>query len=333
MRTFDTVRVERSDPLAIDTALPLQCDCHPAGFLLRIATNSRHVLDAAREAWSHYPRQLYPCAAIEFRVVVKPEGPLSREPSHRAHGHLYTALADADNLACCDLEALRASIFVSERTAADHNRLRWCFVESLAYMLLAQRYVVPVHAACVARENAGVLLCGPAGAGKSTLAYACARAGWRYLADDAVFLLPDDERRIAIGQRRQFRLRPDAPRLFPELAVLVPRVRANGRVGIEAPLDSSTRIKAAGSARIMNVIVLDRRGTGKADLQPIPAEEVTARLLRDMPSYGAEVNAMHERCVRRLEGVPSFRLRYSGLADAVECLDRVAAGVVHEVAV
>ena len=90
--------------------------------------------------------------------------------THHAQGHLYAVVGDVHNFAVLDLRGLAASMFVSLRTAADHSWLRWFFVESLAYTLLAQRYVVPVHAACIARDGAGLLLCGSSAAGKSTLA-------------------------------------------------------------------------------------------------------------------------------------------------------------------
>lgn len=41
-----------------------------------------------------------------------------------------------------------------------------------------------VHAGCVGRGNAGVLLVGPSGSGKSSTSILCAQAGMRYLSDD-----------------------------------------------------------------------------------------------------------------------------------------------------
>lgn len=313
----------RRDPLAIDAELRLHGTYYPAGFLLRIATNSQDVLDAAWESWGHYKEQEHECEGIDFRVVVQAEGELSGDATHRAHGRLYSVVADTHNFACFDLNALEGSIFVSARTAADHARLRWLFVESLAYMLLAQRYVVPVHAGCVARGERGVLLCGHTEAGKTTLAYACARAGWTYVSDDAVFLLPDDEERTAIGRHRQFRFRPDAPRLFPELGSFQCRMRPNGKMGIEIPVDELPHVRSEVRARVAGVVVLERRAGTEARLEPLAGEEVLARMLEDMPSYGAEVNAMHERAMRRLLKAPSFRLRYGDLESAVRCLEKV----------
>lgn len=48
------------------------------------------------------------------------------------------------------------------------------------------RGLLPVHAGFIERDGLGVLLGGPGGAGKSTTALVCMRAGWSYLADDYV---------------------------------------------------------------------------------------------------------------------------------------------------
>jgi hypothetical protein len=309
----------RQDPLAIDAELPLHGTFHPVGFRLDLSTNSPHVLDAAAESWRGYAAQLYPGDPIKFRVVVQDDGALCGETTHRAQGRLYSVVSDRDNLASLDLDALRGSVFVSQRTAEDHARLRWFFLESLAYMLLAQRHVVPVHAACVARKGRGLLLCGPTQAGKSTMAYACARTGWSYVSDDAVFLLGGDVRRTVIGRHRHVRFRLDAPRLFPELAGFVSRERPNGKVSIEIPLEELPEIHAVASAEAACAVVLERGRD--AGLEPVQPDQLIATLLRDMPSYGPCVNARHERAVAHLAEVTAFRLRYRTLEEALERLD------------
>jgi hypothetical protein len=327
---WDRTTGARRDPLAIDAALPLRATFHPAGFALHIATNSRHVLEAAAEAWDDYPAQLHDCDPLHFRVLVRPGGALCGLPVHRAQGHLYAVVSDLDNFAALDLEKLEGSIFVSERTAEDHVWLRWSFVESLAYMQLAQRAVVPVHASCVAREGRGILLCGASEAGKSTLAYACARSGWTYISDDAVFLLPGTEGNVALGRHRYLRLRPDAPRLFPELESFVSRMRPNGKLALEVPVKELAHVQSAGRTEIGAVVLLERQAGAAPAAQPVSAREVLERMLCDMPSYGAEVNAMHERTMRRLLTVPTFRLRYGAWEDAVRYLARIAAGEFSE---
>lgn len=312
----------RQDPLGIDYELPLRGTFHPVGFELQIATNSRDVLDAAEESWGHYRSRVHPGEPLKFRVVVQDRGVLCGETSHRAQGHLYSVVSDRDNFASLDLASLGASVFVSRATAQDHPRLRWYFLESLAYMLLAQRQVVPVHAGCVGREGRAVLLCGPTQAGKSTLAYACARAGWTYISDDAVFLIPGCGRKV-VGRHRHVRFRLDAPRLFPELARFVSTERPNGKVSIEVPLEHLPEISSATSAEAACAVVLHRGNDGEP--QAIPADELAAVLLRDMPSYGPEVNAIHEQAVAQVARVPAYRLHYQDLDAAIARLGRLLA--------
>jgi hypothetical protein len=316
---YETIAVKRRrDVLRVGIDLPLRGTYHPLGFLLHIVTNSRDVLEAAEEAWGNQPQE-FACEAMEFRVVVEPRGDLCSFAMHRAQGNLYSAVSDPYNFAMLDTSALTGSIFVSQRTAADHNALRWFFIEASAYMLLAQRYAVPVHSACVAHQGAGMMLCGQSGAGKSTLAYACARAGWTYVSDDAVFLLPDSPSPVAIGRSQQARLRPDAPSLFPELGGFAMRAGFTGKISIEVPMSAFPEIRTAARVGIESIMLLDRR-PGPARLEPVTPDEAFDELLNDAPNYGDEVDAMHDRTLRQLGEVPAFRMHYESFSDAIELL-------------
>jgi hypothetical protein len=306
------------DPLRLHIELTHKGTYYPVGFRLDIATNSREVLAAAEEAWTD-GRPEFDAEPMTFRVMVEPEGGLSPQPKHRVQGHLYSAVADADNFAHIDLKSLCGFLHVSEQTAADHSWLRWYFVESLAYLMLAQRYAVPVHAGCVVRNHSGILLSGPSGAGKSTLAYACARAGWTFVTDDCTWLLPDSEERAAIGRPRYARFRLDAPSLFPELEGYAVRARPTGKLSIEVPFADLPHIRTARRAPIGAIVFLERR-PGAPAVARVGSAEMVERLLGDMASHGPEVDAMHERAVSRLAEAPGWRMRYESLEDAIAVL-------------
>jgi hypothetical protein len=193
------------DPLFHRVDLPLTGSFFPLGFRVEIATNSRDVLEAAAASWGGYAPE-YPYPPVELRVMVQPSGDLAPEPVFRNQRRLFSIVADRDNFACYESGSLFGYCFVSQKTAANHAWFRYFFLETMAYMLLAQRWVMPLHAACVARGETGVLLCGLSGAGKSTLAWACARAGWTYVTDDGTWLLTD---------RRPHRARPLPLHPFP----------------------------------------------------------------------------------------------------------------------
>jgi hypothetical protein len=286
---------------------------------VNLLTNSQEVHAAAAESWGWYSPEFHR-PPLEVRIIVREAGELAPEPSFLTQAHLLTMVSDRDNLACVDCKSLLSYAFVSAKTAADHAWFRWFFLEPMVYFQLAQSYTVPIHAACIAREGRGILLSGTSGAGKSTLAFACARAGWTFVADDATSLLQESEDRIAIGKPHQARVRDDAPRLFPELEGYCTRARPNGKLSIEIPLDAFPRIQTALHCRIEAMVFLDRC-LATPGLRNVPAEEAAAALLADMPSYGAEVRARHERAVGRLLAVPAYSLRYERLEDAMKLLE------------
>jgi hypothetical protein len=304
-----------------EIALPLRSTYYPLGFRLNLATNSRHVLEAASEAWGGYTAE-FARQAIEIRIVVQPEGPLVVEqPVFRAQGDLLSIVYDRHNFGVYESGSMTGYCFVSEKTAADHLRLRVHFLEAMTYSLLAQRHAVPMHAAAVMRDGRGVLLCGPSGAGKSTLSYACARAGWTFVSDDATWLPSDESVRIAIGRPGVARFREDAPRLFPELAPYAAGQHPNGKMTIEAPtLDFGLRTSLR--CPVDHLVLLDRRA-GAARLDSISAREVVDKLLADMPAYGERVRILYDRTLSRLVDAAAWRMRYETLEQGLKLLSEL----------
>jgi hypothetical protein len=85
--------------------------------------------------------------------------------------------------------------------------------------LLKRRDRFAVHAAAVASAGRAVLIAGPAGAGKTTLSVAAARAGWDFMGDDvALIRVAPGGGLTVIGFPDEIDLVPDAVRFFPELA-------------------------------------------------------------------------------------------------------------------
>jgi hypothetical protein len=322
MQPQEAVQPKRIDPLLCDLDLALSGTFYPTGFPLRIATNSRHVLEAAAESWAPFARE-FDTPPLEFRVVVEPEGELAAEPTFRKQRHLLSFVSDAHNFATGDCLTLSASFHLSDKTAAHHAWLRWFFLESMTYMLLTQRYVVSLHAACVASDGAGILICGKSASGKSTLSFACARAGFTYVSDDCTWLLAGSEDRWAIGKPHQVRFRHDAARHFPELEGYLASVRPNGKLSIEVPTSLFPAVRTASRCPIRCLVFLDRQSEGPARIERMCPADAAASLLADMPSYGAEVNAMHEKTIHRLAVLPAWHLRYRALEDAIRLLSEI----------
>jgi hypothetical protein len=315
----ETRQYRLEDRIQHDVDLPLSATFYPVGFGVEIATNSRDVLAAAAESWGTY-RKHSDLPPAQLRVIVQEPGELAPEPAVRGQAQRCAIVADRDNFAFCDGPSRFGYAYVSAKTAADHPWFRWHFLEAMAYMLLVQRDAVPVHSACIEHNGTGVLLIGNSGAGKSTLAFACARAGWTYIADDAAWLLPEAEERYAVGRCHHFRLRQDAPQLFPEIEGYAARARPNGKLTIEVPVADFPELRASVSTRIGALVQLDRKKDAAARAEQVPAGIIVESLVRDMPSYGEEVSAIYIATARRLLSVPAYRLQYDRLQEAVEVL-------------
>jgi hypothetical protein len=309
-----------------EVELPLAGKFYPAGFPLHIRTNSRHVLESADESWSTWGQE-FDVQPMRFHVVIQPEGERSGEPVFRVQDQLLNVVFDAHNFASADFRTNLATFHLSEKTAVEHDWLRWFFIESMAYMMLTQRHMMGIHAGCVARRGQGLLLCGTSGAGKSTLSFACARAGWTYIADDCTWLLTGEVAqtagpREAIGRPYQVRFRPDVAQLFPELGGYMTRTRPNGKASIEIPMRLLPHISTAARCTIAGLLFLNR-ASSEARLDPVDSSEAVDTLICDMPSYGADVNAAHDRAVNELRGVPAWRLHYQTMEQALELLNGI----------
>lgn len=316
------MRSKLHDPMLHDVELPLAATYYPLGFRLTVLTNSPDVHAAVAESWGRY-EPVFDRPPLVIRVIVRSAGDRSPQPVTVTQEHLFSVIADRDNFACADSKTLLAYSFVAAKTASDYARFRWFFLEPMVYYLLTQWYTMPMHAACVAKEGRGILLSGASGAGKSTLAFACARAGWTFLADDATSLLQASEDRLAIGMPHQARLRDDAARLFPELQGFCTSARPNGKRSIEIQIDKFPQIRTALQCRIEAIVFLNR-GSGTPGLQHLPTEDAVETLLSGMPSYGPEVRARHQHTMSRLLEVPAYRLCYQCLQEAMKLLEALS---------
>ena len=279
-------------------------------------------MEAAAESWGAWQCE-FQTDPLDFRVVVEAAGGLAPEPVFRKQGRLLCFVADAYNFAMADSATLASGFYLSLKTAEDHAWLRWFFFEAMAYMLLTQRYLVSLHTACVVRNGGGILLCGKSGAGKSTLAFACARAGFTYLADDCTWMLAGSEDRVAIGKPQQVRLRHDAVRHFPELEGYIASARPNGKLTIEVPTALFPDVATVGRSPVRCLVFLDRESGDVARVEPMSSAAAVNLLLADMPSYGAEVNALHDKTIHALADLPAWRLTYCALDDAIRLLSGI----------
>lgn len=317
------------DPLLCSVPLPYCGEFHPHGFPARLATNSEISLRAADESWGGIP-QTFDETAIEVWCLVSDSSGTSLPPPPvvRARRNLLTSVADADNVFTCDLSAGVASIWVTEAVASNQQYFRYHFLEAAVYCLLDVRHVVAIHAACVTFEGHGVLLAGDSGAGKTSLAYACARRGWVYTSDDASCLVRRGSGRVVLGNSSAFRFRETAGQLFPELSGQKKSRRACGKPTIEVRTQQVPGIRTARQSHVDYIVLLNRSEgmAGRARLEPLGEKEVYRRLWWD--PWPTELPGSEDRraALRRLSAAASYEMTYRDLDTAVDRLEQLARG-------
>jgi hypothetical protein len=313
-----------SDPLLCKVELPLHAVFYPLGFPFEIITNNQAILDAAGASWGH-TKQRDDGPVLQFRIGVTTgtSGNCPPGPVVRCQQHLLSIVADAHNQAICDLQAGSAFAWLTEDALLHPSYARYHFIEAVALILISTSYTTPLHAACVSRHGRGMLLCGESGTGKSTLAYACARSGWIFTSDDASYLKHHASELRVAGNSHQFRFRPSAKNLFPELEGRNITPRAEGKPSIEVPSAELLGIATADQALIHDIILLNRMPTAQAELRTLP-REAAAQYFQQFLHLPGDVHELHLEALRTLSAAAVYELRYQDLQQAVECLDLLA---------
>ena len=194
-------------------------------------------MEAAASSWATFPAG-FTTPPLEIHVLVEksPEQPGPTPPDYRGRESLLMITGVHDS-AVCDHARGFAFCRLSEATARLTAFTAYYYLEAIALHLLTQLYITPVHAACLVKDGAGVLLCGESGAGKSSLAYACAKRDWCYVSDNESWLVRDGEEPVVLGNPTRIRFRDSAPELFPELRTQKPFLFANGKTSICAGIE------------------------------------------------------------------------------------------------
>lgn len=309
------------DPLCYAVDLPLRSVLHPFGYPVELLTNSRDVQLAMEESWGGCPKWFWE-PPLEIRVVVDRDGP--GEPATgvvwQAQKHLVALVSDARNFAVCDLRGQFAYSRVTAATAGDRPWMRGFYLNPMVNLLLWYQRFTGIHAASVALDGRGVLLCGESGAGKSCLAYACARRGWTFLSDESPCLLPGSGRTVA-GKPQQIHFRESAFELFPELLGRPVAPNPVGKISFEVATASVPGIRTAHRCEVHAVVLLNRDGSKPARMVGLPAEEAFERLKADLPLFAEPAHGDRLASLRDLVEVGAYELRYSDLDSAVNELE------------
>ena len=284
---------------------------YPLGFPVRIATRSCEVIEAATASWGSC-RQLFGTEPIVFAVRVT-QGPAVSSSDFAYRAGMIEFVGDATNRGWFSPLHRRGSLRVTKATCADTDVFRYRFLEAIVMTALDTVAFTPVHAGCVAQGNAGLLLCGDSGAGKSSLTYAGGKAGWSIVSDDAAHLVRGG-RGALVGDPRRISLREPARFLFPELSRLPAKLQPNDKTAIE--VDSARAFLVSETAMARRAVFLVRRH-GPARLRPFSREDALAYFRRYVP-WRTDAGAQDDLQAAIADGC--WRLDYNSLEGAVAAL-------------
>jgi hypothetical protein len=312
------------DPLNASVPLPHHHVLFPYGFPVQIKTNELGIIRAAEQSWAAFP-QRFRETPLQVRLLVSGPSTTRRPPFPvlRAQANLLTIVADSHNFACCDLASGFGFASLTKAVLLNRDYLRHHFLERMVYSLLDTQHLVKVPAACVAKNGHGVLFVGGSGAGKSSLAYACARRGWTYISDDGASLVRRRPGRQVLGNPQNFRFHPAATELFPELRGRL-KLR-DGKLTVEVRTEVLTHLRTATECTVDYIVFLERHAQAgePAWMAPLSEEECLRGLFHS--PWPPELPIHHERlaAVERLLKAHLYRMTYCELDPAIDLLEQM----------
>jgi len=277
-----------------------------------ISTNSEPILSAARECFcrldnpSCEPR-LYLRFWVDPKGATQPPWP---KPFFRGLDHLIFAGFDNQSSILIDLRSRRAIGRFSPAMGADRAYWKACIFPVLISIMGATVGITELHCGCVVKNGSGLLLAGRSQSGKSTLAWALARAGWGYVSDDRTYCSEADGRLVAWGLPTLLKLRPGAVRWFPELKHAGPSTTPNGEQAFLIDPDHWPGMTCLRRSAPRWLVYLERQDGAAFDFAPMSPSEAATRLEGDLIAETREAAEAQRRTIQNLVRLPCWRLRH-----------------------
>jgi hypothetical protein len=277
-----------NDPLFLKELLEHRVEIPVLGLPVRFSTNDRQILDHIVEAFGHWRGTDVDSTSLgggaDIRVFLQDgdEGSGEASITYRAPDPMRWIVHTPGSVGIADVERRSGDVWVTRTLVQDRARFRVSILQFVVLIIITIDDRTPFHAALIAKNDVGLVLAGPAGVGKSTLAYEASRAGFQLLSDDAAYVQLQPHR--VWGSGPSVLLLDDVAKRFPELARIERTLFPTGKRKVVVSHSSS--IRAPNWVSRARVCVLSRSG-GAVSVERISADEVVGALTID-PS-GASV--------------------------------------------
>ena len=268
-----------------------------------VESNCQRVLDIAERSFGPWRAlenmpEVLESEIARVDIIVEKDASRGTAPplEHTVQGREQLEIRCGESSGIADARMQQARATVRESLLHHSDHFRHNFLETLVLFLVSARDRQPFHAAAVVDGDVALLLAGPPGAGKSTLMYACMKAGMRVLADDHVNLQSRPQLRIW-GMPAYVHLRTDARVFFPELPE-TGSVITNGTSKVPVALsDQQTKARALYVERA-GLCLLQRNG-GALRIETLePEDAIRAATSSLEPGFDLFADTIEEPLLR-----------------------------------
>jgi hypothetical protein len=305
------------------------------GCRVEFESNSRDLLRLVHAAYAGLPRQKLAGAAPELKIRLfltsgKAVHRRSEPPplAMVAGAGFLGGATGPSSFVVLSPQQRSALVVVAATMLRFPYHIRYELIEFAVFTLASRvQQLVPLHAACVGRRGRGVLLMGESGSGKSTVSLLCLLAGFEFLSEDSVFVVPDSL--LATGVANFVHVRANCLHWIAqarEVAAIrsAPVIRRRSGVRkFEVDLRQRQYRLAPGPQEIRSVVFLSAAAAaGGPVLRALSRSQMLARLTAAQ-AYAAGLPHWRVFC-DRLARIESFELRRgSHPSESVAALDRL----------
>ena len=305
-----------SAPLAFEHEFPL------LGIPLRVRSNASRAIELALASfavWQALDRGLIEReVAVDMRVIVHDStesndasrASLEESPFvYRRHGQVLVAGLVAGcgaTFLTIDLARRQYLAFVPSLALDRPEWYAW-HINGMARFAVSALDRHPLHAATWLVGETAVIVTGPPGAGKSTLALAALRQGFPLLSEEATHVSLAGGLRLW-GHTEHITLGADAVTFFPELVHCPPRRLPSGKIKRAFATSQGRPAPPLTHAGPIVLCVLTELRTGAPVIEPLSPDERDTLLGSDADEGFDQFPDIHQRVATALAGFPAFRL-------------------------
>jgi hypothetical protein len=227
----------------------------------------------------------------------------------------------------CEGDISKITIFISyDDLENEYWFVRHFMRRLLMYLVYRRMDVCAFHASAISFNNKAILLLGPRGAGKSTIALHCLRRGFHYLSDDLVIRHLSVRDNTIWGEPWITFIRSDELRMYPEF-----QMTSSPHTKALVPLWEFYPNSLKRSAELVGCFCLERTD-GPSKLQSISKEEILSLVQRELTVL-KQKNEAHfvQRAIQHtaalFDRLPTMKLlNGTNLMHTVDCIQAFIKG-------